>query len=62
MDDTELERVNQRIDRMESGLEKINCELGKLMGQQHSVELILKYVVTPLILIVGALTGVELIH
>ena len=30
MDDTELERVNQRIDRMESGLEKINCELGKL--------------------------------
>jgi len=62
MNDTELERVNQRINRMESSLEKINCELGKLIGQQRSVELILKYVVTPLIIIVGALAGVELIH
>ena len=62
MNDTELEGVRQRIDRMESSLEKINCELGKLMGQQRSVELILKYVVTPLIMIVGALTGIELIH
>ena len=47
---------------MESSLEKINCEMGKLMGQQRSVELILKYVVTPLIMIVGALTGIELVH
>ena len=62
MNDTELDGVRQRIDRMESSLEKINCEMGKLMGQQHSVELILKYVVTPLIIIVGALTGIELIH
>ena len=62
MNDTELDGVRQRIDRMESNLEKINCELGKLMGQQRSVELILKYVVTPLIMIVGALTGIELIH
>ena len=62
MNDTELDGVRQRIDRMESSLEKINCEMGKLMGQQRSVELILKYVVTPLIMIVGALTGIELIH
>jgi len=61
VNDTELERVSQRIDRMESSLEKINCELGKLMGQQRSVELILKYVVTPLLIIVGTLAGVELI-
>ena len=62
MNDTELDGVRQRIDRMESSLEKINCEMGKLMGQQRSVELILKYVVTPLIMIVGALTGIELVH
>jgi len=62
VNDTELDGVRQRIDRMESSLEKINCEMGKLMGQQRSVELILKYVVTPLIMIVGALTGIELIH
>ena len=62
MDNTELEGVRQRIDRIESSLEKINCEMGKLMGQQRSVELILKYVVTPLIMIVGALTGIELVH
>ena len=62
MNDTELDGVRQRIDRMESSLEKINCEMGKFMGHQRSVELILKYVVTPLIMIVGALTGIELIH
>jgi len=61
MNNTELDGVRQRIDRMESSLEKINCELGKLMGQQRSVELILKYVVTPLLILVGTLAGVELI-
>jgi tetrahydromethanopterin S-methyltransferase subunit G len=58
--DDRLDNIEDRLNRIEEHTSKMNCELGQLMGQQHAVELILKYVVTPLLIIVGALAGINL--
>lgn len=57
MRDKDLE---ERLRRFEERLEIVNFELGKLIGQQHTIEILVKYVVLPLIVIVGGLVGVDI--
>ncbi|MBA7652604.1 hypothetical protein ES703_60439 [subsurface metagenome] len=61
--------VEERLDRIEKILEKyderlntINSELGELIGESNSIKLLLKWVVTPLLVILGALIGVKLVN
>ena len=55
-----LESLERRVEHLEEAVERINHELGKLYGSQHSVELLIRYVVLPLIVVVGALVGVKI--
>ena len=55
-----LESLERRVEHLEGAVERINHELGKLYGSQHSVELLIRYVVLPLIVVVGALVGVKI--
>ncbi|RLC69721.1 MAG: hypothetical protein DRI26_08540 [Chloroflexi bacterium] len=55
-----LESLERRVEHLEEAVERINHELGKLYGSQHSVELLIRYVVLPLIAVVGALVGVKI--
>ena len=57
MKDKDLE---ERLRRFEERLETVNFELGKLIGQQHTIEILVKYVILPLIIIVGGLVGVDI--
>ena len=57
MRDKDLE---ERLRRFEERLETVNFELGKLIGQQHTIEILVKYVILPLIVIVGGLVGVDI--
>jgi tetrahydromethanopterin S-methyltransferase subunit G len=61
MDEARLDDLVERVSKLENHMDKINCELGQLVGQSRTVELLLKYVVTPLLLIVGTLAGVTLV-
>jgi hypothetical protein len=55
-----LDRLEDRLSRIEESTSRMNHELGELVGQQRAIELILKYVVTPLLVVVGALAGINL--
>jgi CII-binding regulator of phage lambda lysogenization HflD len=55
-----LKRIEEVLDRLNERFDAINRELGELKGRQDTVVLILKYVVTPLLIILGALIGVKL--
>jgi hypothetical protein len=41
-------------------MEKINFELGKLVGEQHTTAMLVQYIIVPLLVIVGSLVGVDL--
>lgn len=51
--ETQLEAIHQRLDF-------INLELGKLIGSMRTVNLLVKFVILPLILILGGLIGIKL--
>lgn len=55
-----MEELSRRIHHLEDSLERVNFELGKLIGEQKSLDKILRWVVVPLLVIVGALVGVDL--
>lgn len=53
--------LEDRVARIEATLEKLNHEVGQLVGEQRSVSQLIKYVILPLIVIVGGLVGVKII-
>ena len=52
--------IHTRLDRIEERLDTINLELGKLIGSHKTSSTLIKYVILPLIFIVGALVGIKL--
>jgi hypothetical protein len=53
--------LEQRIANIEKALNTINHELGKLVGQQRTTVLLVKYVVLPLLIILGGLVGIKIV-
>ena len=59
--------VEERLDRIEKILEKydvrldtINRELGELIGESNTMNKLIKWVITPLLIILAALFGIKL--
>jgi len=55
-----LTLLNDKIHDLDDKISYINGQIQVLLNQANTTQLILKYVVTPLLLIVGALVGVKL--
>jgi hypothetical protein len=53
--------LEERIANIERALNHINHELGKLVGQQRTTVLLVKYVVLPLLIILGGLVGIKIV-
>jgi len=53
--------IEKRLGRIEESMNVINHELGKLIGSQRSVEVMVKYVILPLIIILGGLVGIKIV-
>ncbi len=56
----DLDEAEKRITKLEQCTADISTAVSKIVGQMSSVELILKWVVLPLLLIVGGLVGVKI--
>ena len=61
-DDTrhELDRHEERLDKLNECVTVLRETLAKMAGSADSVERLLRYVVLPLIVIVGGLVGVDI--
>lgn len=54
------ERLNERLANIEHRLDTINFELGKLIGAQKTTSLLIKFIILPLIIILGGLVGIKI--
>jgi len=52
--------VEERIDRLEKCYTELSAAVNKLLGQTGTVEMILKWVVLPLLIILGGLVGIKI--
>jgi hypothetical protein len=52
--------VGERLRKIEESLLKINEELGELKGRIDSEQILIKWVIFPLLLIVAGLVGIKL--
>lgn len=62
MDDLEkrIERIEEKMDKVSEKLSQCAFDLGLLNGEHHSIQLLVKFVILPLLVIVGALVGVDI--
>lgn len=56
----DLTEAEERIKKLEDCVTTVNIAVQKMLGQMSSIELILKWVVLPLIIIVGGLVGIKI--
>ena len=56
----DIRDLKNHVSRIEDRLNHISQDIATLKGSQQTMTQILKYVVTPLILILGALIGLKL--
>ena len=56
-----LDRIEKRLDRVDERLDALNGEVSKLIGQSNTVQTLVKYVITPLIILLAALVGIKLV-
>jgi hypothetical protein len=54
--------VEERLERIEQSLMTINGELGELKGKVETENLLIKWVIFPLLTIVAALVGIKLLR
>jgi len=52
--------VEERIDCLEKCYTELSAAVNKLLGQTGTVEMILKWVVLPLLIILGGLVGIKI--
>ena len=55
-----LEDVEERVDKLETCTSTLEEKVNQLIGQNSTTLMILKYVVIPLLIIVGGLVGVKI--
>ena len=56
-----LEDIERRLEGIETSMKIINFELGKLLGAQKTTATLIKYVILPLIIILGGLVGIKIV-
>lgn len=61
MNDPDIRTVLDRLARLEGRIDNFADRLARLEGSSSTVKLILSYVVTPLLILLGGLIGVKLI-
>lgn len=59
--ETELKDLKDHVIRLDERLNHMSKDLAVIKGSQETTTQLLKYVVTPLIIILGALVGLRLI-
>jgi len=52
--------IEDRLDRIERSINDLHLKVGELVGAQKTANMLIKYVVLPLIIILGALVGVKI--
>jgi len=52
--------IEDRLDRIERSINDLHLKVGELVGAQKTTNMIIKYIVFPLIIILGALVGVKI--
>ena len=55
-----MDNIEQRLEAIEASLKIINFEMGKLLGAQKTTTTLIKYVILPLIIIMGGLVGIKI--
>lgn len=58
--DEDIREIKEHLHRVDLTLERINGELGDLRGRYDVAQLIVKWAVFPLIVVLGALVGIKL--
>jgi len=56
-----LDRIEQQLDKFNDEIKEVGTKLGELAGESRTMKMLLQYVVTPLIVILGALVGVKIV-
>ncbi len=57
----EIDEVKTSVDKLEDCIGPMKVDIGKLLGSADTVEKLLKYVVLPLLVIVGGLVGIKMV-
>ena len=55
-----LESIEARLEAIETSLKIMNFEVGKLLGSQKTTATLIKFVILPLIIILGGLVGIKI--
>lgn len=58
--ENELQEHERRITKLETCVDTISNSLAKIQGSQSTVELVVKWVIVPLLVIVGGLVGIKI--
>ncbi len=56
-----LEDIERRLEDIETSLKVLNFEVGKLLGAQKTTATLIKYVILPLVIILGGLVGIKIV-
>lgn len=55
-----MDNIEKRLEAMETSLKIMNFEIGKLLGAQKTTATLIKFVILPLIIILGGLVGIKI--
>ncbi|MDD4986414.1 MAG: hypothetical protein PHQ43_11645 [Dehalococcoidales bacterium] len=58
---TVLQHHETRLNQHDEDIDTVNKSLSRLEGSMSTVEMLIKWVITPLLVIVGGLVGVKLL-
>jgi hypothetical protein len=61
MNETKVEQFEKGLDRIEEAVYELTTQTGKLCGAAKTTETMVKWIILPLITILGALVGVDVI-
>jgi len=56
----EIKKINDELSSVKEQIAFINGQVQILVSQNNTIQMILKYVVTPLLIILGGLIGIKL--
>jgi predicted nucleic acid-binding Zn-ribbon protein len=57
---SEIKVINDELENIKTQIAFINGQVQILVSQNNTIQMILKYVVTPLLIILGGLIGIKL--
>ena len=53
--------IEQELAAIRAELNDLHEKVGQLLGGQHSMEMLIKFVILPLIVILGGLVGIKIV-